>query len=372
VSNDTTPGGDLPERRRAALRGARKILSGRPWPTVRESLAELAAVAPDLDADMYGTGELLERLEGRVAELLGTEAAVFLPSGTLAQSITLRCWADRTGNRAVAMHPLSHLELHESEAYRRLHGLEPVWLTREPRQPTAEDVRGAAERFGTVAVELPLRDAGFLLPSWDELLELVAAARDREAVVHLDGARLWESTPYLGRSLAEVAGLFDSVYVSFYKGLAGLAGAALAGPATLVEEVKVWQHRQGGRLFTVAPFAVSALHGLEAELPRLAGRVEVARRLAPAVAAVPGLTVFPDPPHTFQFRVYASAPAEDVDRAVLEYAEREGVWLLSGSSPAGVPGWSYSEFTAWDGAVGWEPAEVTDTLTTALAPVLKV
>jgi hypothetical protein len=70
--------------------------------------------------------------------------------------------------------------------------------------------------------------------------------------------------------------------------------------------------------------------------------------------------------------VYASAPAEDVDRAVLEYAEREGVWLLSGSSPAGVPGWSYSEFTAWDGAAGWEPAEVTDTLMTALAPVLKV
>ncbi|MFL6076516.1 MAG: threonine aldolase family protein [Mycobacteriales bacterium] len=314
---------------------------------------------------------MLERLEGRVAELLGAEAAVFLPSGTLAQAVTLRCWADRTGSRAVAMHPLGHLELHESEAYRRLHGLEPVWLTTEPRQPTAEDVRGAAERFGTIAVELPLRDAGFLLPSWDELVELVAAARERDAVAHLDGARLWESTPYLGRSLAEVAGLFDSVYVSFYKGLAGLAGAAVAGPASLVEEVKVWQHRQGGRLFTVAPYAVSALRGLEVELPKLPGRVEVARRLAPAIAAVPGLTVFPEPPHTFQFRVYAAAPAEDVDRTVLEYAEREGVWLLGGSQPAGVPGWSYSEFTAWDGAEGWEPAEVTDTLAKALRGVLR-
>jgi hypothetical protein len=77
-------------------------------------------------------------------------------------------------------------------------------------------------------LELPLRDAGFVLPSWEELSAVVEAARERDAVVHFDGARLWESTTHFGRPLDEIADLADSVYVSFYKSLDGLGGAALA------------------------------------------------------------------------------------------------------------------------------------------------
>lgn len=77
-----------------------------------------------------------------------------------------------------------------------------------------------------------------MLPTWEELTEVVDAAREREAVVHFDGARLWECTVHFGRPLEEIAALADSVYVSFYKSLDGFGGAALAGPATLVEEAR--------------------------------------------------------------------------------------------------------------------------------------
>ncbi|MCZ9338855.1 beta-eliminating lyase-related protein, partial [Streptomyces sp. TRM76130] len=112
-------------------------------------------------------------------------------------------------------------EVHEEGAFSRVSGLRPVRLTSAPRQPTAEEVRDVEEPFGTLMLELPLRDAGYLLPTWEELTELVGAARGRDAVVHFDGARLWESTVHFGRPLHEIAGLADSVYVSFYKSLDG-------------------------------------------------------------------------------------------------------------------------------------------------------
>ena len=132
-------------------------------------------------------------------------------------------------------------------------GLRPVRVTSEPRLPTADEVRDFEEPFGTLMLELPLRDAGFVLPSWEELTEVVEAAHERDAVVHFDGARLWESTVHFGRPLDEIAGLADSVYVSFYKSLDGCGGAVLAGPKTLIDEAKVWRHRYGGQVFQQFP-----------------------------------------------------------------------------------------------------------------------
>ena len=95
----------------------------------------------------------------------------------------------------------------------------------------AADLEEVPGRLGAALVDLALRDAGCLLPSWDDLeFGLSSAARQRGVPLHLDGARLWESQPFYERSLAEVAGLFDSVYVSFYKGLGAQAGACVVAP----------------------------------------------------------------------------------------------------------------------------------------------
>ncbi len=107
-----------------------------------------------------------------------------------------------------------------------------------------------------MSIELPLRDAGFLLPTWEDLVAFTGRARERGVPVHLDGARLWESQPFYDRPHADIAGLFDSVYVSFYKGLGGIAGAALAGH-DLVAQARIWQARHGGNLFSMLPFDVA-------------------------------------------------------------------------------------------------------------------
>lgn len=255
----------------------------------KKSLLEMLGPVPDVDPDRYGDGGPVTALEARVAQLLGTEAALFVPTGTMAQQIALRCWADRTHNPIVAMHPQAHPLHHEDDALTVLSGLRPIKVRNDA-------VATCPEPFGTLLLEVPDREAGFLLPTWDELVETVDAARERDAVVHLDGARLWESTFGLGKPLEEIAGLFDSVYVSFYKSLEGISGAALAGTQDFVDQARVWRHRYGGMLFQQWPAALSALQGLDTVLPKLGTYVAHAKVVAEAMG-------LPEP-HTHQFALH--------------------------------------------------------------------
>ncbi|MFG3075668.1 threonine aldolase family protein [Streptomyces sp. NPDC048225] len=356
------------ERRTAALRGARRVLA-RPGftTTLRERIALLdgAEELSDLDepADLYGNG-IVADLEDRTAALLGQEAAAFFPTGTMAQQVALRCWAGRTGNPVVALHGLGHPEVHERNAFSRVSGLRPVRLTDAPRQPTADEVRGFEEPFGTLMLELPLREAGYLLPTWEELTEVVEAARERDAVVHFDGARLWESTVHFGRSPAEIAGLADSVYVSFYKSLKGYGGAALAGPRTLVEEAKAWRHRYGGQVFQQFPTVLSALAGLERELPRLPQYVAHARVVADALreglaaAGLPWARVHPEVPHTHEFQVWLPCDADTASEAALRQAEETGTMLFSRPWGGAGPGIARTEVGVDESGLDWTADEV--------------
>ncbi|PWS41966.1 threonine aldolase, partial [Streptomyces sp. ZEA17I] len=293
-------------------------------------------------------------------------------TGTMAQQVALRCWAGRTGDATVALHPLAHPELHEQGALAAVSGLRTVHPTSAPRMPSAQEVRDHPEPFGTLMLELPLRDAGFALPTWDELEATVAAARERDAVVHLDGARLWECGPHFGRGLEEIAGLADSVYVSFYKSLDGLSGAALAGPSALVEEARVWRHRYGGQLFQQYPAALSALIGLDRELPRLPSYVAHAKVVAGAMAegfaaaGVPWFRVNPEPPHTHQFQVWLPYGAGVLDEASLRQAEETGVtlfrsWSEGAPGAAGLPpGVSVTEVTVAGAGLEWSAEDVRE------------
>ncbi|MFD4612591.1 threonine aldolase family protein [Streptomyces sp. NPDC058440] len=372
TDGDQVPEGErlkqLRKRRVAACRSAERAL-GRPahLGTLRERLALLDGVREvyDLDeaSDMYGNG-VVEALEEKVAGLLGKEAAAFFPTGTMAQQVALRCWAGRTGDPAVALHAMAHPEVHERHAFSQVAGLRPVRVTSEPRQPTAEEVRDLDEPFGTLMLELPLRDAGFLLPTWEELLELVDAARARDAVVHFDGARLWETTVHFGRPLEEIADLADSVYVSFYKSLAGYGGAALAGPKELVEEAKTWRHRYGGNVFQQFPTALSALAGLERELPRLPEYVRHARVVAAALregfaaAGLPWSRVHPAEPHTHEFQVWLPYDAETVAEAAIRTAEETGTMLFTGGWDTPVPRLARTEVSVRAEGLTWTADDV--------------
>ncbi|MFI1419095.1 threonine aldolase family protein [Streptomyces sp. NPDC020731] len=358
----------LRERRIAAWRGAPRVLArlGFLAPlSERLALLEAAGSVYDLDetSDIYGNG-VVEALEKRVAGLLGTEDAAFFPTGTMAQQVALRCWAGRTGDPAVALHPLSHPEVHERNAFSQVSGLRPVRVTSEPRLPTAEEVRDFEEPFGALMLELPLRDAGFVLPTWEELTEVVDAAREREAVVHFDGARLWECTEHFGRPLEEIAGLADSVYVSFYKSLGAYGGAALAGPTSLTEEARAWRHRYGGNVFQQFPTALSALIGLERELPRLPEYVRHAHVVSTALregleaGGLPWFRVHPEVPHTYDFQVWLPYDADVVAEVAIEAAEETGTVLFANHWDPKGPGLSFTEVYVRSAGLEWTADDV--------------
>ena len=383
--NRTPPEADeqrkaLFQRRVTACRTAARALERPPFLSpLRDRLAlftdtEALSALHDLDerGDLYGDG-IVTALEEKVAALLGKESAAFFPTGTMAQQIALRCWAARTGNPTVALHALAHPEVHERQALSRLAGLHPVRIATAPRQPTADEVRDFEEPFGTLMLELPLRDAGFVLPTWDELSAVVEAARDRDAVVHFDGARLWETTVRFGRPLDEIADLADSVYVSFYKSLEGLGGAALAGPKSLVEEAKTWRHRYGGLMFQQFPTALSALAGLERELPRLpdyvrhARVVAIALREALAASRVPWARVNPEEPHTQEFQLWLPYEADVAAEAAVRAAEETGSALFTNSWDDAGPGVSFTELRVRAAGLEWTAADVGQAVTDFVA-----
>jgi len=353
----------------AALRlGCPRALTGRLPQRPREALRALAADTPDdLVFDVYGAGSWLADFEARIAAELGKEAAAFMPTGTLAQQIALRVWCDRSGNGTVAFHPTSHLEIHESRAYAMLHGLRALTVGAPSRLTSVADVRALAEPLGVFLVELPQREIGAQLPAWDDLLALCEAARDTGARLHLDGARLWEAAPFYGRSHAEIAALFDSAYVSFYKGLGGLAGAVLAGPADFIAEARVWQHRHGGRPVTIAPYALSAERGFERNLPKMRAFWERAIAIAAAFDGIEGVDVVPNPPQTNTFHVFLRGERAALEARALDFARERGTFVFGRLAPTVVDAVQKWEFVVGDATMALTVEEIAGAVRAVVA-----
>ncbi|MEP6667454.1 MAG: beta-eliminating lyase-related protein [Nocardioidaceae bacterium] len=353
------------QRFRELARGADRWLQMAVPGTPREAMQELVAELDERDDsdgwDTYGRSGPVEVLESEVARLLGKPAAAMFPSGIMAQQSVLRVWSDRRGSRRVALPALSHLLHYELDGPQLLHGLTYERLTEGSKMPTAADLDAIPGVLAAALLELPLRDAGYLLPTWDELTAFATACRDREVPLHLDGARLWESQPYLDHSLEEIADLADSVYVSFYKGLRGLSGAAVVGPEDIVAEARRWRQRHGGTLFRMSPYALGGLRGLRESLPLMGAFHEHAVALA-AVLSERGLTVFPEPPHTNAFRIFAPVAVDDVMERLVATMESDRVMLTPPWRSADVPGWSWTEFTVGASTLEWAVDEAADLL----------
>ncbi len=349
---------------------ATRRLGYHPRRSVRDVFTELAETTEDgIEQDHYGAGDVIEAVERRVAELLGHEAAVFMPSGTMAQQIALRIWCDRVGNSRIAFHPTCHLERHEQGAYRELHGLSATLLGSPEQLFTLDNLEAMREPVGAVLFELPQREIGGHLPVWDDLVAMTRWVRERGAAVHMDGARLWETQPFYDREYAEIAALFDSVYVSFYKILGGLNGAALAGPQDLIEEARVWQRRHGGNIPHMYPIALSAALGLDEHLPRIADYCARAVEIAEMLTGIPNLTVSPNPPQTNMMHVFLPGEAEDLLRAAAAVAAEHDIELFSSTSPTDVPNVRRWELTVGAGACEMDLDEIRaamDTFASAL------
>ncbi|HEY8673999.1 MAG TPA: beta-eliminating lyase-related protein [Candidatus Dormibacteraeota bacterium] len=299
----------------------------------RRAGALLATIPTDTEIDYYGIGGVVADLEAEVASLLGKESAIFLPTGTMAQQATLRVHADRRASRSVVFHPMCHMETNEERGYQRLHALFGIPAGPRDEPLSAATLAQVREPVAALLLELPQRGLGGTLPAWNELVAQASWARDRGAAVHLDGARLWDAGPFyaktFGKSLSDIAALFDTVYISFYKGLGGIAGCCVAGDAGLIEELSVWRTRHGGRMFMMWPYAASALTVLRSRLPLMPRYYRHALAIARAVRDIPGVEVLPTPVQSPMMHVRFTARLDRLRARVIAIARSEQIWTFS-------------------------------------------
>jgi threonine aldolase len=326
----------------------------------RTAAETLSSIPTDLGLDRYGAGGAVEVLEKEICRLLGKPAAVFMPSGTMAQQIALRIHADRRNTRAIAFHPTCHLEIHEDKAYQRLHGLVGVKVGNPHRLFTLDELKAVPEPLAAVLFELPQREIGGFLPAWDDLRKQIDYVKWRGAAAHMDGARLWESAAFYGKSYAKIAAPFDTVYVSFYKGIGALPGCCLAGEEDVIAEARAWRKRHGGTLYGMWPNAASALAGLEKRLPLMRRYAEHARRIAEKLRTVPNVEVAPSTPHTNMMHLYLRVGEKAFKTASARIARERGVVTWPGSAPGQGARTRVVEFTVGDSTLTFKPQEVAD------------
>jgi threonine aldolase len=349
----------------AALRGQCTVFLAGHGPVSAAGL--LASIPADTAVDRYGDGGVVAELEAEVAGLLGQPAAVFLPSGTMAQQSVLRVHADRRQRRTVVFHPTCHLHRHEGQAFERLHGLTGRPAGDPDRLLNTGDLTAIAEPPGALLIELPQRDLGGQQPDWEDLQAQAGWARSRGAAVHLDGARLWESAAGYGRPPSEIAALFDTVYVSFYKGLGALAGCCVAGPEDILAEVREWRHRMGGTLFGLWPNAASALSCLRRRLPLMPEYLSHARQIAGALRGVAGIRVVPDPPQVPMMHLLLSTAPDRYAAAARWLAVEQRIWTWPTAMTTGDPAVQRVELSVGDATRALTPTEVRGIVTALIA-----
>jgi threonine aldolase len=322
----------------------------------------LASIDPGAAADIYGEGGAVAELEQHVAAVLGKPAAVFLPSGTMAQGAALRVHADRRTSRTVVWHPYCHLDRHEGQAYARLHQLVGRPAGDFERLINIDDLSAVSEPVAALVLELPQRDLGGALPAWDDLVAQTSWARDRGAAAHLDGARLWEATAGYERSPAEIAALFDTVYVSFYKGIGALPGCCVAGSEQDIAQVREWRSRLGGTLFAMWPNASSALGLLDTALAEMPARLQHARAIAAALSGVPEVRVVPDPPQTPMMHLLLSVPGERYRANAKRLAEETALWVWPSVAETGDPAVVRAELSVGRATLRHKPEAIAEIL----------
>ena len=302
--------------------------------TIKEKLKLLAdEVSNDEVMDVYGRGKLVEDLEHEVANILGKPHALFSPSGTMVQNMAMRIWCDKSHNPNIGLHPTSHLEIHEQKAYAHLHNLHGNLLGESDRVLNLTDIQNSQNKLAAVIVELPQRESGGLLPEWDELTAISNWCRKQNIILHLDGARLWECGPYYKKSYSEICALFDSAYVSFYKGLGGMAGAILVGPEDFIKEARVWQRRQGGNLITLYPYILSARMSLHSRLSKMQAYHDKAKQVAATLSTIKGIKVVPNIPQSNMMHIFFEGDLEQFEKATLKIAAEEKIMVFGKLQP---------------------------------------
>ena len=347
------------------------ILPGHRARTPAETFAAMAAWCQQhgIAHDVYGEGALVQDFERKVAALLGFEAAVFCISGTMAQVTALRLASMARGRAAVALHPTSHIFVHEGSNFQLLGHFDALQVGERNRPWRAADIAAVPDRLAAVGLEIPMREIGGQLSDWDELQAIKAHCRERDIHLHMDGARLWEAAAGYGRPLAEIAAGFDSVYVSLYKGIGGLGGAMLCGDGDFVARAAKWFARQGGKLVHQSPYVAAAAMQFDARLAAMPAYFRRTEFVYEVLRAHPLLKVNPARPQANMLHVHLPVGRERALEIRREIAQTHGAWIFHRVNHGVLPDTSWFELYVGDNLLEMPDGRVRETLALLAAAV---
>jgi threonine aldolase len=300
----------------------------RPTPSMREAMASAA-----VGDDQFREDPTVNALQERVAALLGKEAALWLPTGTMANQAALRVMT-RPGDHVIVSRE-SHAVWHETGGAGANAGVQLTEIG-SGGVFTAEEFLAARNPRGhmllppTTVVEIENthnRSGGVVFPQ-DEAARVCARAREQGVATYLDGARLWNAAVASRCSPAQLAAPFDLVSVALSKGLGAPGGSLLAGSRALIDAAVRHRRMLGGAMRQVGIFAAAGLHALDHHMARLAEDHENASRIAGRLAECPRILLGADSVHTniIVFSVTSTAP--DAPTIVARARER-GVLVIA-------------------------------------------
>jgi threonine aldolase len=288
----------------------------KPTPAMREFMARA-----EVGDDVFGDDPTVNQLEVETAALLGKEAAVYTPSGTMANQLAVRGHTEPGDEILVEAN--AHIYYYEAGGPAALSGVMCRCLTGERGIFSAADIEAVLRpsdlhfaRTRLVCVENTHNRGGGKIWPLQKIQEVAATARKHGLQLHLDGARLWNASAATGIPEREFAALFDTVSVCFSKGLGAPVGSALVGPRVFIDRARRFRKMFGGGMRQAGMIAAGALFALHEHRARLSVDHENARALAAGLAALPGLQVNPAEVETnmVRFRILAMPAARFVGR----------------------------------------------------------
>jgi threonine aldolase len=301
----------------------------RPTVAMREAMARA-----EVGDDVYGEDPTVRKLEERVAELLGKESAVFVPSGTMANQIAILLQTRRSDE--IIGGEGTHCATFESGAAAALSGVQ-FRVAGSGGLYSAEELERVVQPSGIMyprsvlaVIENTHNRAGGRVFAHAEVLRIARVARRRGLGLHLDGARLWNASVATGQRESELAAPFDTASVCFSKGLGAPVGSALCASRELVEEARRFRKMLGGGMRQAGVLAAGALYALEHHRTRLAEDHAAARLVAERLATVRGASVDVAGVETNIVNVRLLEARAD---AVVAEARRRGV-LVNATAPA--------------------------------------
>jgi threonine aldolase len=298
----------------------------RPTPSMRQAIADA-----EVGDDVLGDDPTVQALEKRVAEILGTEAAVYMPSGTMTNQVAIR--AHTEPGDEILLDANSHSYFYEAGAPGGVSGVMCRLLPGVRGIFSADDVKAALRPKNyhfpptkLLCVENTHNRGGGAVWPLERIAEVAEVARDAGLYLHLDGARLWNASIATGIPERTYASYFNSISVCFSKGLGAPVGSALAGTKEFIHRARRFRKMLGGAMRQVGVIAAGALYALENHRTRLVEDHANAQALAVGIADLAGIELDPESVQTniVIFRV-TSMPAAKL----VEKLKQAGVLVLA-------------------------------------------